>query len=162
LSKAHKNEPFTYITDKGKKLTVGYEPGEGETDLFGGNSNWRGPIWFPINFLIVRALRRYHEFYGDNFSIECPTGSGNKMNLDQVADHISNRLISIFRPDETGRYPWCGKNTLLQEAADNGLHQFFEYFNGDTGEGLGASHQTGWTGLIAILIQNANPEQTTG
>ena len=161
LSKAHKNEPFTYITDKGKKLTVGYEPGEGETDLFGGNSNWRGPIWFPINFLIVRALRRYHEFYGDNFSIECPTGSGNKMNLDQVADHISNRLISIFRPDETGRYPWCGKNTLLQEAADNGLHQFFEYFNGDTGEGLGASHQTGWTGLIAILIQNANPEQTT-
>ena len=159
LSKVHKENPFTYTTDKGKTLTVGYEPGEGETNLFGGNSNWRGPIWFPINHLIIEALRRYHAFYGDGFTIECPTGSGNQMNLDEVADHITNRLIRLFRRDDvTGKHAWCGTNEVLQQAADDGLHQFFEYFNGDTGEGLGASHQTGWTGLIAVLLQQAYPE----
>lgn len=155
LSKFHKKNPFSYTTDKGKILTVGYEPGEGETDLFGGNSNWRGPIWFPINYLLIQALRRYHDFYGDGFEVECPSGSGNYMNLSQVADELSRRLITLFEINDDGRRAWCGSNEQLQSATSEGLHQFFEYFNGDTGEGLGASHQTGWTGLIAMLMQRA-------
>ena len=158
LSKIHKEHPFSYTTDKGKILTVSYEPGEGETDLFGGNSNWRGPIWFPLNYLIVQALRKYHDFYGDDFQIECPTGSGTLMNLSQVADEITIRLVKLFDVNAQGNRAWCGENKQLQAASDDGLHQFFEYFNGDTGEGLGASHQTGWTGLIALLLEQAFPE----
>ena len=153
LSRFHKENPFHYTTDDGQILSVGYEPGEGETNLFGGNSNWRGPIWFPINYLLVESLQQYHAFYGDSFTVECPTGSGQMMNLAQVADEISSRLVSLFDADTNGKRPWCGDNTCLQNAADEGLHQYFEYFNGDTGEGLGASHQTGWTGLIAFLLQ---------
>ncbi|MFK7995629.1 MAG: glucosidase [Granulosicoccus sp.] len=159
LSKIHKDHPFSYTTDKGTVLTISYEPGEGETDLFGGNSNWRGPIWFPINYLIIESLRRYHAFYGDSFTIECPLGSENIMNLDQVADHITQRLIRLFKQDEKNGHAWCGSNAELKTAANEGLHQFFEYFNGDTGEGLGASHQTGWTGLIALLMQQAYPSR---
>ncbi len=159
LSKIHKDHPFTYVTDKGKSLTISYEPGEGETDLFGGNSNWRGPIWFPINYLIVESLQRYHAFYGDDFRIECPTGSGNMMNLDEVASHITSRLVRLFEAGDNGNRAWCGENEELKAGADEGLHQFFEYFNGDTGEGLGASHQTGWTGLIAMLLEKAYPRK---
>lgn len=155
LSRFHKAHPYSYATNKGKVLTISYEPGEGETNLFGGNSNWRGPIWFPINYLIVEALRRYHDYYGDSFTIDCPTGSGNLMNLDQVANQISQRLIRLFSLDEDNRRAWVGDNTELHNATLDDLHQYFEYFNGDTGEGLGASHQTGWTGLIAMLIQQA-------
>jgi len=153
LSRVHKEHPFTYVTDSGEVLSVGYEAGEGETDLFGGNSNWRGPIWFPINFLLIESLKRYHSFYGSDFTIECPTGSGQMMNLDDVATLISSRLVKLFSEDEYGKRAWCGDNQDLQSSSREGMHQFFEYFNGDTGEGLGASHQTGWTGLIALLMQ---------
>ena len=153
LSRFHADHPFHYTTDYGHTLSVGYEPGEGETDLFGGNSNWRGPIWFPINYLLIEALRRFHAYHGPSFTVECPTHSGQMLNLNEVADLISERLISLFTRDETGARPWCGENADLQSTSDEGMHQFFEYFNGDTGEGLGASHQTGWTGLVALLMQ---------
>ncbi|MFK7892689.1 MAG: glucosidase [Granulosicoccus sp.] len=153
LSRFHAEHPFSWQSRNGETLSIGYEPGEGETDLFGGNSNWRGPVWFPINYLIVESMRSYDAFYGDTFSVECPTGSGNMMTLAQVADFLSRRLISLFEPDERGKRPWCGNNSDLQKAADEGLHLFFEYFHADTGEGLGASHQTGWTGLLAMLQQ---------
>ncbi|ASJ71406.1 MGH1-like glycoside hydrolase domain-containing protein [Granulosicoccus antarcticus] len=153
LSRFHAEHPFSYTTDTGHELSVGYEPGEGETDLFGGNSNWRGPVWFPINYLLIESLRRYHAFHGQSFTVECPTGSGQMMTLSEVADLLSERLISLFTADESGKRPWCGENQDLQTASDEGMHQFFEYFHGDTGEGLGASHQTGWTGLVALLMQ---------
>lgn len=156
LSRIHENEPFSYTTQSGEVLSIGYEPGEGETDLFGGNSNWRGPIWFPINYLIIESLRRYHEFYGPEFQIECPTGSGTFMNLEEVAVDLSKRLIALFEVSEEGRRPWCGENSDLQSSSNEGLHQFFEYFNGNTGEGLGASHQTGWTGLVALLMEQCS------
>ena len=156
LSRVHAQNPFSYATESGEILSVGYEPGEGESDLFGGNSNWRGPIWFPINYLIIESLRRYHDFYGPEFVIECPTGSGKMMNLDQVASNISKRLIALFNTNENGHRPWCGDNGDLQSSSNEGLHQFFEYFNGDTGEGLGASHQTGWTGLVALLMEQCS------
>lgn len=156
LSRFHKKHPFSWTSDDGQTHSVGYEPGEGETDLFGGNSNWRGPVWFPVNYLIIEALRRYHAYFGDEFIVECPTGSGINMNLDQIATFLSKRLISLFEPNSEGRRPWAGNNEELQAAAANGLHQFFEYFNADTGEGLGASHQTGWTGLVAVLQQQCS------
>lgn len=158
LSRVHAEQPFSYTTESDEVLSIGYEPGEGESDLFGGNSNWRGPIWFPINYLIIESLRRYHEFYGADFQIECPTGSGHMMNLDQVATTISKRLIALFNLNENGRRPWCGDNADLQSSSNEGLHQFFEYFNGDTGEGLGASHQTGWTGLVALLMERCSSQ----
>ncbi|NND92187.1 MAG: glucosidase [Granulosicoccus sp.] len=153
LSRFHAEHPYHYTTDTGHTLGVGYEPGEGETDLFGGNSNWRGPIWFPINYLLIESLRHYHEFHGPTFTVECPTGSGQMMTLEEVAQELSRRLITLFTVDENGHRPWCGENRDLQSSSDAGMHQFFEYFNGDTGEGLGASHQTGWTGLVALLMQ---------
>ena len=153
LSKYHAKNPYTYTSDSGKTLTIGYEPGEGETDMFGGNSNWRGPIWFPINYLLIESLRRYHSFYGSEFTIECPTGSGNHKTLEEVATEISSRLVHLFELNENDQRAWCGDNPDLLSSSNEGMHQFFEYFNGDTGEGLGASHQTGWTGLIALLLQ---------
>jgi len=160
LSKVHADQPFSYTTDKGHTLTIGYEPGEGESNIFGGNSNWRGPIWFPINYLIIESLRKYHEYYGAGLTVECPTRSGNYLTLDEVADHISQRLCRLFTKNVHSKRPWCGSNPDLQINSDDGLHQFFEYFNGDTGEGLGASHQTGWTGLIATLLQNPSISST--
>jgi hypothetical protein len=153
LSKFHEKNPFTYVTDSGRTLSVGYEPGEGESDMFGGNSNWRGPIWFPINYLLIESLRRYHSYYGSTFTIECPTSSGQWMTLEQVADELSSRLVKLFELNSENQRAWCGDNSDLLTASNEGMHQFFEYFNGDTGEGLGASHQTGWTGLIALLLQ---------
>jgi hypothetical protein len=121
--------------------------------LFGGNSNWRGPVWFPINYLILEALKRYHFFYGDDFKVECPTGSGVLKNLREVAHELSRRLIRIFLPDSAGRRPCHGNDNLY--ASDpywKDLILFYEYFHGDTGRGCGANHQTGWTGLVARLI----------
>jgi len=122
--------------------------------MFGGNSNWRGPIWFPINFLLIEALREYHRYFGSSFAIEFPTGSGISMNLNEVADEITSRLVGLFEATDDDRRAWCGDNVDLLTTSREGMHQFFEYFHAESGEGLGASHQTGWTGLIALLLQN--------
>jgi hypothetical protein len=132
---------------------VRYEPGESSTGLFGGNSNWRGPIWFPINFLLIEALRRFHKYYGDAFVVESPTGSGQMRTLAGVADDLASRLGRIFLRGEDGRRAVCGDVDLFQrDPLWRDYVPFYEYFHGDTGRGLGASHQTGWTSLIANLL----------
>lgn len=151
LSKAHANEPFI-LKVNGEEFRVNYAPGESPTSMFGGNSNWRGPIWFPINYMILKALERYHRFYGDSLLIECPTGSGNRMNLWEVAQELRGRLATLFEKDETGRRPCLGDAQLEPDALGENLHLFHEFFHGDTGRGLGASHQTGWTALIASIL----------
>ncbi|MBV8638804.1 MAG: glucosidase [Candidatus Eremiobacteraeota bacterium] len=152
LSKVYEQQPFT-IRGPHQELTVRYEPAESSTGMFGGNSNWRGPIWFPVNFMIIASLRRYHAFYGDRFTVEMPTGSGRRVPLNVVADELAGRLISIFTLDANGRRPVFGGAERFQNDPswrDNIL--FYEYFHGDNGAGIGASHQTGWTGLVATLI----------
>jgi hypothetical protein len=130
-----------------------YEPGESRTPLFGGNSNWRGPIWFPINYLIIESLQRYHRYFGDDFRVECPTGSGRLMTLREVARELARRLSRIFLPDASGRRPVAGAYEVFHSDPHwKDLILFHEYFHGDSGAGLGASHQTGWTGLIAKLL----------
>jgi Glycosyl hydrolase family 63 C-terminal domain len=152
LSRRHLERPYT-LTLEGKEHSVHYEPGESSTGLFGGNSNWRGPIWLPVNYLLIQALRRLHEYYGTDLAIECPTGSGQFVNLDDTANEISRRLISVFRRDEFGRRPVFGSNQYFQTDANwRDLIPFHEYFHGDSGRGVGASHQTGWTALVACLI----------
>jgi hypothetical protein len=153
LSRRHAAEPFR-TSVAGQNLEVAYWPAESESGMFGGNSNWRGPIWAPANFLIIDALRRYHEYYGDRFTVECPTGSGNRMTLDKVADEISRRFASIFERGTDGRRPVFGGTAKFQSDSrwrDSIL--FYEYFHGDNGAGLGASHQTGWSGLAAVLME---------
>jgi hypothetical protein len=153
LSRAHLDEPYVFSVD-GQEFRVQYMPAESDTAMFGGNSNWRGPVWFPINLLIVRALLQYYLYYGDEFTVECPTGSGHQMTLYEVAKEISDRLISIFRRDESGRRPVYGGMSKFQEDPHwRDLLLFHEYFHGDNGAGLGASHQTGWTGTVARLVQ---------
>jgi hypothetical protein len=137
----------------GQDYRVGYLPGESDNGMFGGNSNWRGPIWMPVNALIIRALLQYYTYYGNDFTIECPTGSGRMMNLYQVAEEISRRLGSIFLKDENGHRPVNGGEKKLQEDPHwRDYVQFYEYFQGDNGAGLGASHQTGWTGIVARMM----------
>jgi len=159
VSQYHRDHPFR-LEIAGRVHIVDYEPGESTTNLFGGNSNWRGPIWFPMNFLIIESLQRYFHYYGDKLKVECPTGSGNAMNLGQVAIELSDRLARLFTPTAEGRRAAHGRYPLFQ--ADpywKDLVLFYEYFHGDTGTGLGASHQTGWTGLIAKLMQqNGEPQ----
>jgi Glycosyl hydrolase family 63 C-terminal domain len=153
LSKVHASKPYVFKDDS-HEYRVDYVPGEGDTYLFGGNSNWRGPIWFPINYLILEALERYHHFYGDDLKVECPTGSGKLWNLQQVADEIARRLMNLFIADEQGRRPCHGGD--LRYATDpywKDLVLFHEYFHGETGRGCGASHQTGWTGLVARMLR---------
>jgi hypothetical protein len=133
---------------------VDYEPAESSTGLFGGNSNWRGPIWFPVNYLLIESLQKFHFFLGDNFKVECPTGSGKMMNLWDVAGEMSQRLINIFTPNEDGRRAVFGATEKFQSDPHwRDLMLFYEYFHGDNGAGIGASHQTGWTALVAKLIQ---------
>ncbi len=154
LSAIHRKQPFVLTAD-GQEYRVSYEPGESTSGLFGGNSNWRGPIWFPINYLLIEALERYHHFYGDSLQVECPTGSGRMMNLQQVARELSTRLARIFLPDEQGRRPCHGDDERF--ATDphwRDLLLFHEYFHGETGRGLGASHQTGWTALAARCLED--------
>ena len=156
LSRYHLEHPFT-IELAGAAYRVDYEPAESSSGLFGGNSNWRGPVWFPVNYLVIEALRRYANFYGDDLLVEHPAGSGTKLRLDQVADDLSRRLVSIFLDDEHGRRPVFGDTELFQTDPNwHDLVPFHEFFHGDTGRGLGASHQTGWTGLVIDLILN-NP-----
>ena len=152
LSRWHAEHP--YVLRVGDQThSVSYQPGESSSGLFGGNSNWRGPIWFPVNCLIVHSLRKFHQYYGDDFKVECPTGSGTFLTLDQVADELARRLTSIFRRDEQGRRPVFGADARLQQDPRFSEHLlFYEYFHGDSGRGVGASHQTGWTGLVADLI----------
>ena len=153
LSAYHRDHPFVYKLGD-TEFKVEYMPGESDNGMFGGNSNWRGPIWMPVNFLIVKALYLYYSYYGDDFMIECPTGSGNMMNLMQVANEISDRLTKIFLPDEDGRRPVYGGAEKFQTDPHFKDHiLFYEYFHGDNGAGLGASHQTGWTGLIARMMR---------
>ncbi len=153
LSAWHRENPYA-IDVEGYQASIDYEPAESTTPLFGGNSNWRGPVWFPVNYLLISVLERYHFFFGDEFTVEYPTGSGRQQTLGEVAADIQDRLISIFIPDGQGRRPCFGGATLLRDDPawrDNVI--FSEYFNGDNGAGLGASHQTGWTGLVADMIR---------
>ena len=152
LSRYHLKHPYVLRTD-GAEHSVRYDPAESTTALFGGNSNWRGPIWFPLNFLIIESLQKYHYYYGDDFRVEFPTGSGEMMTLWDVARELSKRLASIFLRDSKGRRPVYGGVETFQSDADWRDHiLFYEYFHGDTGAGLGASHQTGWTALVAKLL----------
>jgi Glycosyl hydrolase family 63 C-terminal domain len=153
LSMRYRDNPYTLEVD-GSTYRVDYEPGESRTWLFGGNSNWRGPVWLPLNYLLIEALQRYHHFYGDGFTMEFPTGSGRRMNLDQIARELGLRLISLFRPGASGSAPLFGADRRFSDDPQwRNLLLFHEYFHGDTGQGLGASHQTGWTALIARLIE---------
>ncbi len=152
LSKIHHEHPFSIEVD-GETFMVDYEPAESRTEMYGGNSNWRGPVWFPINHLIIEALERYHLYLGADFTVECPTGSGRMMNLQEVAHELRRRLISLFLPDQEGHRPALGDSPIFRgDPRWNSDVLFHEYFNGETGEGIGASHQTGWTGLVADLI----------
>ena len=152
LSRYHEDHPYV-VNVEGKEFRVTYLPAESDTGMFGGNSNWRGPVWLPVNGVLIRALLQFYLYYGDNFKIECPTGSGNLMNLFEVAREISDRLTSIFLRDESGRRPVFGGTEKFQTDPEwKDYLLFYEYFHGDNGAGLGASHQTGWTGAIAKLI----------
>src|SRR5208283_5394362 len=155
LSRHHEANPYV-LNVGGVEHRVDYEPGESSTALFGGNSNWRGPIWFPVNFLLVEALQRFHYYLGDDFKVECPTGSGQYLTLWDVAAEISRRLSSIFLSNEEGRRPVFGEYRKFQNDENwRDLILFHEYFHGDTGTGIGASHQTGWTALVAKLLQQS-------
>ena len=154
ISRYHAEHPYLFSV-RGENYKVKYLPAESDSGMFGGNSNWRGPIWMPVNALLIRALLSFYLYYGDNFKIECPTGSGNAMNLFEVAREISNRLTRIFLPRQDG-----AKTSVLgcAEKFQNDPNWkdyllFYEYFHGDNGAGVGASHQTGWTGVVAKLIE---------
>ena len=165
LSAYHRDHPLA-VTVEGASASVDYEPGDSRSGLFGGNSNWRGPVWFPLNYLLVRALRRFDASLGDSLMVELPAGSGRRATLSQVADEVTRRLLSIFADDESGRRPVFGDCELFQSDPDwHDLLPFHEYFHGDTGSGLGASHQTGWTALVAALVLDrrlANPPGAVG
>jgi hypothetical protein len=153
VSKYHEAHPFQMDVN-GECFSVVYTPGESTTGLFGGNSNWRGPVWMPVNYLLVESLQRFHYYYGDDFKIECPTGSGVYLSLNEVADELSGRLSRLFLRGEDGRRPVLGDNEQLQRDPHfMNYILFYEYFHGDSGRGIGASHQTGWTGLVARLLQ---------
>jgi hypothetical protein len=162
LSAFHRAHPYTLVVD-GHERRVDYEPGESTTALFGGNSNWRGPIWFPVNYLLIESLQKFHHYLGDQFKVECPTGSGRLMTLKEVATELSHRLSRIFLRDDGGRRAVFGDNAVFQQDAHwRDLIPFYEYFHGDTGEGVGASHQTGWTALVAKLLQQSGRSMTQG
>jgi hypothetical protein len=153
LSRIHRERPYIFRLD-GQEHRVDYEPGESSTRYFGGNSNWRGPVWLPVNYLLIEALERYYHFYGDGLRVECPTGSGKLLNLLQVANELRCRLARLFLPDAQGRRPCHGEDRRYAEDPNwRDLVLFHEYFHGETGRGLGACHQTGWTALVTRLFQ---------
>jgi hypothetical protein len=152
LSKVHAAQPYMLALD-GQRKSIQYVPGESDNELYGGNSNWRGPVWFPINYLLIEALKRHHHFYGDTFTIECPRGSGHVLTLRAVAEELERRLAALFLPDASGRWPARREHPLYTTPAFRDLILFHEYFHGDTGRGLGASHQTGWTALVANVLE---------
>jgi hypothetical protein len=151
LSKYHEKNPYKFDMN-GSEYIVRYTPGESDTTLFGGNSNWRGPIWFPVNYLLIESLQKFHHYYGDDFKVEHPTGSGKMRTLNEIANDLSDRLINIFKKDASGKRAVFGDDEKTQTDPEFNQHiLFYEYFHGDSGRGIGASHQTGWTGLIAKL-----------
>jgi mannosylglycerate hydrolase MGH1-like protein len=160
VSKHHEANPYTFWAN-GTPLTVRYKAGESDTGAFGGNSNWRGPIWFPVNYLLIESLQKFHHYYGHDFRVECPTGSGVFLTLEEVAAELSRRLSRIFLRDDFGRRPVFGDSARLQSDPHFRDHVlFYEYIHGDTGRGVGASHQTGWTALVAKLLQPRTPDRT--
>ncbi|HLJ10502.1 MAG TPA: glucosidase [Planctomycetaceae bacterium] len=160
LSKYHAAHPYEFSCNS-ESLRVAYQPGESEIDMFGGNSNWRGPIWLPVNFLIIESLQKFHHYYGDDFKIECPTGSGRFLTIDGVAQHLQERLTRLFLRDAAGRRAAFGDHPKLQHDPHfRDYILFYEYFHGETGRGAGASHQTGWTGLVAKLLQPRRAESS--
>jgi len=154
VSRIHREHPYI-LRANGSEYRVDYEPGESSTGLFGGNSNWRGPIWFPVNFLLIESLQKFHHYLGDEFTVECPTGSGQMMTLWEVAAELAGRMTRIFLKGPDGRRPVNGGNNLYQDPNWQDLVLFYEYFDGDNGRGVGASHQTGWTGVVAKLLQQS-------
>lgn len=153
LSRTHLDNPYVFNW-RGNAIEVGYQPGESDSYLFGGNSNWRGPVWFPVNYLIITSLKRFATYYGDDFKIECPTGSGCFMNINEVADELARRMVRLFRTDNAGCRPVFGHYEKLQSDPHfKDYLLFHEYFHGDNGSGIGAAHQTGWSGLVAKLLQ---------
>jgi len=152
LSKVHEHAPY-FFDHQGHRHEVSYVPGESDNRMFGGNSNWRGPIWFPINFLIIESLQKFHHYYGDEFRIECPTGSGRFVSILEVAEELSGRLVKLFQLDEVDQRPIYRHSSRMQKDRKFRDHVlFYEYFHGDNGRGVGASHQAGWTALVAKLI----------
>ena len=155
LSRYHQDHPYSF-NHAGQEYKVQYVPGDSNTGMFGGNSNWRGPIWMPVNLLLIRALTLFYGYYGDTFTIECPTGSGNQMNLFEVVQELERRLSNLFLKDESGNRPVYGAAEKFQNDPHwKDLILFYEYFHGDSGMGIGASHQTGWTGCIAQIIRSS-------
>ena len=160
LSKYHERHPFVF--EHHGRHQIQYEPGESRSSMFGGNSNWRGPIWMPINYMIIQSLRKYYTFYGDAYTYEFPTGSGNKLNLKQIANELTKRLIKLFEVNSQGKFQYYADDPDMKFSKDEhfkNLHLFYEFFDGDTGKGLGASHQTGWTALIANLIMEMDADK---
>ena len=160
LSKYHEEHP--YVFQHNGHHQISYESGESQSNMFGGNSNWRGPIWLPLNYMIVQSLRKYYSYYGDQYVYEFPTGSGVKLNLNEIANEISKRLIKLFEPNENGKFVYHSEDEqqlFTKNEQFKNEHFFYEFFDGDSGKGLGASHQTGWTALIANLIMEL--EQNT-
>jgi hypothetical protein len=161
LSQYHRGNPYTLQVD-GMEHRVDYDPGESSTGLFGGNSNWRGPIWFPLNYLLVESLQKFHHYLGDDFQVEFPTGSGKMMTLWEAAGELSRRMTNIFLRDENGRRPVFGNLEKFQTDPHwRDLVLFHEYFHGDSGAGVGASHQTGWTGVVTKLMQQSGESSKT-
>ena len=155
VSRYHKSHPYSLELD-GIEHRVDYEPAESQTGLFGGNSNWRGPIWFPVNFLLIEALQKFDYFYGERFKVEFPTASGNLLTLWDIAGELSRRLTRLFLRGADGRRPVYGPAGKFQTDPHwKDLILFYEYFHGDDGRGIGASHQTGWTGLVAKLLEQS-------
>jgi hypothetical protein len=162
LSKAHATAPFVCHAGN-EEHVVGYVPGEADSGLFGGNSNWRGPVWFPVNYLLIESLRRYAAYYGDALTVELPKGSGRRVPLDVAADELATRLVRLFLPEHEGRRPCHGDaNVYAEDPAFRDLVLFYEYFHGETGRGCGASHQTGWTALVASLLRNRRSRAKAG
>ncbi|MEP6888947.1 MAG: hypothetical protein ABI945_11600 [Nitrospirales bacterium] len=154
LSRIHKDEPYVFQAD-GQEFRVDYVPGESNTGLFGGNSNWRGPIWFPVNYLLIESLERYHHFYGDELRVECPVGSGRMLTLKEVANNLAERLPRCSCRMIAGRGPVMGRmNGFADDPHWRELVLFHEYFHGETGRGVGASHQTGWTSLVTQCLES--------
>jgi hypothetical protein len=153
VSQFHRDQPYVFGVN-GQEHRVEYTPAESNTGLFGGNSNWRGPVWFPMNYLLVEALERYHRFYGDRLQVEVPTGSGRRVNLQEAAREVAGRLARIFLPDVSGRRPCHGRDErFARDPHWKDLVLFHEYFCGDTARGVGAGHQTGWTALAVRFVQ---------